>query len=78
MMTARIVSESPVPGLAGAPSFKSVKVELRDGDWAHVLEAVVIDADVAHTERVLHAAVSSALLKIGRPTAYEWQEDPGA
>jgi hypothetical protein len=65
-----------VPGLAGAPSFKSVKVELREGDWAHVLEAVVIDADVAHTEQILHAAVSSALLRIGKPIAYEWQRMP--
>ena len=73
MITVRIIGESPVPGLAGAPSFKSVKIELREADWTHVIEATIIEADLEAMQRILHAAVTSALLKIGKPSAYQWQ-----
>jgi hypothetical protein len=72
MIIASIAATRQTPGYAGAPAMMAVTVELRDADWSHTCEVVVMDGSVARVRRILEPTLQRILRELGKPISLEW------
>jgi hypothetical protein len=72
MINASIVAARQTPGYAGALAMIAVTVELRDADWSHTCEVVVMDGSVAQVRRILEPTLQRILRELGKPVSLEW------
>ena len=72
MIIASIAATRQTPGYVGAPAMMAVTVELRDGDWSHTCEVVVMDGSLARVRRILEPTLHRILRELGKPISLEW------
>jgi len=51
---------------------RAVTVELRDADWSHTCEVVVMDGSLARIRRILEPTLRRILRELGKPISFEW------